>query len=323
MDKTNIRILSWDVGIKNLAGCYLNCECKEDSKESKIKWWNIINLLDEDKPSCCGKIVKKGKNKEKMEIDCERDCKFFCKINNQNYTYCAIHKKLHDEKINELSIPNLVEITPLITEDKKICEYVNTRGNKCNKPAKYCTEDCSIFLCSNHKSMYIRDITNESKLQKIKKKNTKNTDLDTVKMNMWYKLDKIPNLLEVDEVIIENQPSLRNPKMKSIAETLYNYFLCRGIIDKERTKSNINKIRYISPSNKLKVDADNTIQVLSGKENKEKYKLTKSLGIKYTKQLLKDNNEQLEHLDKHKKKDDLADAYLQGLYYINVLRNKK
>ena len=89
--------------------------------------------------------------------------------------------------------------------------------------------------------MYIRDLNNEAKLQKIKKKNAKNTDLDTVKMNMWYKLDKIPNLLEVDEVIIENQPSLRNPKMKSIAETLYNYFLCRGIIDKERTKSNINK----------------------------------------------------------------------------------
>ena len=340
IDKSDIRVLSWDVGIKNLAGCYLDyryhskqendelsTEENEKTKESKINWWNIINLLDEDKPSCCGKIIKKVKGKEKVEIDCERECKFFCKINQEVCSYCAIHKKLYDEKIKELVLPEIVEISSIKdsidSEKPNICEYVNTRGNKCNKPGKYCKTDGTMFLCSSHKSMYIRDLNNEAKLQKIKKKNAKNTDLDTVKMNMWYKLDKIPNLLEVDEVIIENQPSLRNPKMKSIAETLYNYFLCRGIIDKERTKSNINKIRYISPSNKLKVDEDNTIQVLSGKDNKEKYKLTKSLGIKYTKQLLKDDKENLEHLDKHKKKDDLADAYLQGLYYINVLRKSK
>ena len=331
MVENNIRILSWDVGIKNLAGCYLDCKNKEENKESKINWWNIINLLEEDKPNCCGKIIKKNKNKEKLELDCERDCKFHCKINNEIHSYCTIHKKLHEEKMNELVIPNIVEISSIQDHYpnqvcnqvcNQICEYINTRGNKCNKSAKYCKQDGTMFLCSNHKSMYIRDIGNEAKLQKIKKKNAKTTDLDIVKMNMWYKLDKLPNLLEVDEVIIENQPSLRNPKMKSIAETLYNYFLCRGIIDKDRTKSNITKVRYISPSNKLKVDEDNTIQVLSGKENKEKYKLTKALGIKYTKQLLKDDKEHIEHLEKHKKKDDLADAYLQGLYYVNVLRNK-
>ena len=40
-------------------------------------------------------------------------------------------------------------------------------------------------------------------------------------------------------VLIENQPVLRNPRMKTISETLFNYFLCRGIVDKERTKSTI------------------------------------------------------------------------------------
>ena len=65
-----------------------------------------------------------------------------------------------------------------------ICEYVNTRGNKCNKPGKCCKTDGTMFLCGSHKSMCVRDLNNEAKLQKIKKKNAKNTDLDTVKMNM-------------------------------------------------------------------------------------------------------------------------------------------
>ena len=63
-EKNNIRILSWDVGIKNLAGCFLDCV----DKKSSISWWNIINLLDEDKLSCCGKIIKKNKNTNILNI---------------------------------------------------------------------------------------------------------------------------------------------------------------------------------------------------------------------------------------------------------------
>ena len=57
-------------------------------------------------------------------------------------------------------------------------------------------------------------------------------------------------------------------------------------------------------------------------DSKEKYKLTKALGIKYTKQLLKNSPEWLEHLAKYKKQDDLCDAYLQGRYYLEFIRHK-
>jgi hypothetical protein len=55
------------------------------------------------------------------------------------------------------------------------------------------------------------------------------------------------SFLDVEEVLIENQPSLKNPNMKTIATLLYSYFVFRGIIDKEKTKSKIENIKFISP----------------------------------------------------------------------------
>jgi hypothetical protein len=69
-------------------------------------------------------------------------------------------------------------------------------------------------------------------------------------------LEKRVNLLGANYVVIENQPSFKNPRMKSIAISLYDYYLIRGIIDKEITKSNIQQVKFMSPSNKLKIASD-------------------------------------------------------------------
>jgi hypothetical protein len=44
--------------------------------------------------------------------------------------------------------------------------------------------------------------------------------------------------------------------MKSIAYEIYDYYLIRGMIDKEITKSNIKKVKFMSPSNKIKLAED-------------------------------------------------------------------
>ena len=107
--------------------------------------------------------------------------------------------------------------------------------------------------------------------------------------------------------------------MKSISSTIYDYFLIRGIIDKEKTQSKIHTVKYISPSNKLKVDADNTIKTLSKTADNQKYKLTKQLGIQYCKQLIAHDTINLDFLGTQKKKDDLCDAFLQGAILSNKI----
>ena len=79
------------------------------------------------------------------------------------------------------------------------------------------------------------------------------------KKNMTYifenipkKLDEKPELLDkIDIVCIENQPTLKNPTMKSVQMILYSYFLIRGKTDNKEYP--IKQISFISATNKLKV----------------------------------------------------------------------
>ena len=49
------------------------------------------------------------------------------------------------------------------------------------------------------------------------------------------------------------------------------------------------------------------------------------MAVAHVNYFLKENKDEnnLEFFNKHKKKDDLADSYLQGLYMINTKFNKK
>ena len=131
-------------------------------------------------------------------------------------------------------------------------------------------------------------------------------------------LENRANLLSANYVVIENQPSFKNPRMKSIATTLYDYYLIRGIIDKERTKSSIKQVKFMSPSNKLKIaNEGDTKELVKAKRMTETagYKMTKSLGMKYCLELIQHLPDSVAHFKSHKKKDDLADSFLQGAYF--------
>ena len=132
-----------------------------------------------------------------------------------------------------------------------------------------------------------------------------------LKLSLWKQLDELPEILKVDYVLIENQPAMKNPTMKSIAETLFAYFLCRGIIDKEVTTSSIKEVQYVSASNKAKLSEDTK---KDGMNASQKYKFVKQQAIKTAVKLL--DNSGSEMLQQHKKKDDLCDCLLQGLYVL-------
>ena len=85
-----------------------------------------------------------------------------------------------------------------------------------------------------------------------------------------------------------------------------------------QTKSNITLVKYMSPSNKLKLaNEGDTQKLIKLKGNDAKtYKLTKTLAVKYCRELMARYPEWLEKFNTYKKKDDMADSFLQGLYYI-------
>lgn len=149
-------------------------------------------------------------------------------------------------------------------------------------------------------------------------------------------------------VLIENQPSLKNPVMKNISSQLYAYFLIKGQID----SNNVKEIIMISPVNKIKFiekyfgsQIPNSLKNIlldiknceKEKKNK-KYKLVKTISIDFinyhatnftnfcnkiteTFDLLDfsiDKRFDL-YINKVKKKDDHCDCLIQAIYYVNKI----
>jgi len=126
-------------------------------------------------------------------------------------------------------------------------------------------------------------------------------------------LDNLPFLLEVDYIVIEKQPSF-NPKMRIIGGCLQSYFYIRGIVDKNIEK--ITSIEFFSPKHKLKCYTGPELKLES--KVKSKYAQTKKMGILIARSKLNELNETNEFkqlFETSKKKDDLADCYLQAITF--------
>jgi len=138
----------------------------------------------------------------------------------------------------------------------------------------------------------------------IKEKNEKIDFDETMKrllttlQNNWPAESELP-----DHVLLENQPCMKNPTMKSVQVFIYTYFVMIG-----------SKPQLFSASNKLKV-SENKANPTKGKAIPygEKKKLAIHLARTYLKQ---SSPHWLAFFDKQKKKDDLGDCYLQAIYFI-------
>ena len=273
-------ILSWDVGIKNLSYCLIDYK---NNNYDILRWENMDISLDEN---------KKCEFNNKNNSICNKNSVYF--NFKTNLYYCKKHYK--DNKDNE----NIVEIK------SKKCIYMNCKLNK-----KFICKNGLIGYCKKHKDIY------EGIDELYEKKDR--SELEMISEKLVSELDNRNYLLECDTVLIENQPAMKNPKMKSIQMIIYSYFLIRGKVDKK-----IKKISFMLASNKLKIKIDNkeNIEKAIIEKHKNKYKQRKELSKIYCKNMI--NNLEIENKDKwfnyfniNKKQDDLADTFLMIIYFID------
>ena len=91
--------------------------------------------------------------------------------------------------------------------------------------------------------------------------------------------------------------------MKAISSTLYDYFLIRGMIDKEINDSRIQFVKYMSPSNKIKLaDNNSLVKIKKEKDSSKQYKLTKSLAIQYCSKMITHMPQWVSYFENQKKK---------------------
>jgi hypothetical protein len=222
----------------------------------------------------------------------------------------------------------------LFDEDKKYycsdhCKKLRAKHfcyvEKCYDKAKYQLDANGInkYMCDAHgPKVYAFDSATE-----------------LLKLKLIEKLDLI-NFQDFKYVLIENQPTFKNPKMKAIADTLYSWFLIRKIVDAKTLLPE--NIRLISPGRKntlfvpkpeikkkSKVKEENKEEVNQEKANQEKakkltYQEGKKLSIEFCYNII--TPEWTTFLKEFSKKDDLADCLLQGYsFYVMLIEenNKK
>ena len=213
-----------------------------------------------------------------------------------NLSYCILSREEGKYIIHHWGILN---VNPYEEINKDIAKQ-NKDIDKSNKK----------LLKDNLDNSNDENISIEPKL--TKKKVKKKPSINQIAHEIITLFDNTKHLLDCSYVLIENQPCMKNPTMKSIQMIVYSYFYIRGIKDADEDKK-IKDIVLLSASNKLKVYDGPKLTF----DVKSKYTLSKKLGIEHTKYFLKDNEEKLSFFNSHKKKDDLADAFLQGVYFIN------
>ena len=208
-----------------------------------------------------------------------------------NLSYCLLCK--HDCSSNNIKISS----NNIDTSSNIVARIINGIDNSLNNIYKfedYCIKDWGII-----------NIADKFNLKKNKM---------GVYSNIHDILDEYPHFLECEHVIIENQLGLRNGTMKSIQMILYTYFLIKGL---KNNYSNIHNIEFRHASNKLKVydGPEFTLKI------KSKSTQRKRSAVIHSKYFLKNNNILLSFFNSTKKNDDLADAFLQGLYHIKYIIN--
>ena len=138
-----------------------------------------------------------------------------------------------------------------------------------------------------------------------------------IKKDVTKMFESIPKVLDthnfnqydIEIVLLENQPCMKCPTMKSIQIIVYTYFVITGLNNDE---SRIESIIFRNAKCKLNIKDMPFVKC----KLKSKYSQNKFKAVEYTKHLLKDDQQHLEYFESFKKKDDLADAYLQAISYI-------
>ena len=356
-------IVSFDIGIKNLAYCVFSV--RDDTKtvsesgpkpleqkplEQKpfcassrpipvestepftIRDWGIINLIEQDvveKPKCncrnakgsvCGKSASyifgeverreapKARQEPKAQ-EAEPEPKAEPEPNEPNNTlYCLVHAKSSGKLLptKELSSAALKKLK--LDELGELCIKHGIQVLTNDKKADILAKVIAHFAA--------RTLT---PLIATKSKNANQIHLVEIGKRIKTQFDHVFSKYYLTHVILENQISPIAGRMNTIQGMVSQYFIMRDRTDQLA-------IDFISSAGKLKGFVPDTLAKLTTRPSEEPtkgqantYKTHKRDGIAFCNQFMTANPglATFRHIiDASTKKDDLADSFLQGIYFM-------
>jgi hypothetical protein len=245
----------------------------------------------------------------------------------KNLAYCLMSK----DKIIKWDVINLCGADPLCTTCKKPAKFSHqAQGYFCSKHAKTSgfllpSGNISLKKIKKMKLVDLQKVISDYSIavgDAVKKEDlfkmvsafleqkmlttvagAKANDMDLVQIGIAMQKAFDTELKDhlFTHIVIENQISPIANRMKTLQGMIAQYFIMHG-----KTQ-----IAFVSAANKLKGHQDIETDLTT-------YASRKKEGINVTLKLLNERYlEWLPHFTKHKKKDDLADSFLQGNWYLN------
>jgi len=279
------RLISFDVGIKNLAYCIF--ECTPD--KITVVDWNVMNLCDISSTQIlpmCSETLKNNKT-------CGKKAKY------RKELVCMCEK--HAKSSRNLSLPH--SCNSLGSLKKKTAEEIKTLYETLPQSSKYTKKlDMIHELVSYYANRSWEPIV-------IAKKNASTVDLISVGRSMFTQLSQNDIMTTVTHVIIENQISPIANRMKTLQGMLAQHFISLGV----------SNIEFVSSGNKLK----NFQEISEATTPYQKHKKDAVIHCKTTLDEMRDDKWITFFKDHPVKKDDLADCFLQGMWFLNKKIGKK
>lgn len=312
-----MKVISFDIGIKNMAYCFLSVS----GEQFEILDWNTLNLMDEivqESRVCDCVISKKNKNNKTPENtntivkNCGKRAKYSSPT--EHRFLCETHAK----KSEDYWMP-CKEKTPGSIKKLKLDDLIGLGKKIGFTTLPILKKDILDIIMEKIESRTLKPLI------KPRSKTASETDLITVGRNMTKKLEELDHQ-GITHVIIENQISTIATRMKTIQGMLTQYYIMKGIKNIEFISS-FNKLKAFSKasgdSSKASSDSgkgpDKNEKKDIEKTDKDKYKERKTDGIAICTKFLNENpllTPWKQSFEESKKKDDLADCFLQGLFFI-------
>ena len=278
-----MHIVSIDVGIKNLAICVFELSTHEsDTVMFDSHTTSTNDIMIWDVINLAQKDVSVCSGREKTGQNCLREAKLtkngacYCLTHSKNVGFHRPSRDLETSFLKKQKVPRLREIA------EKHCVVYDTSVKKADL----------INIIAKHGEDTCFDVVDKVDANKLY--------IVTIGRNIQYKLDILFNnsFQDIGLVLIENQISPIANRMKTIQGMLSQYFLM---------KNETLQIDFVSSMNKLKEES----LVNTTYSERKKAGIVKCLGI-----ISSDFGVWEEFFSRHKKKDDLADCFLQGMWYI-------
>jgi hypothetical protein len=333
-----MRVISFDIGIKNMAYCILST----DASNIDILDWNVLNLMDSEQPKIICNCIIPPKSKKLQPKPCIKVAKFH---KNTNY-YCEKHAKSNTQYFMPTKYTSMTNLKKLKLEELLKIGISHSLFINIENFTKLNKQKILDIVSNFYEKKNLEPII-------FKKSRTAgDTDLIKIGKNMKVLLNNITGINEITHVVIENQISPIANRMKTIQGMLAQYFIMKNsdieiefvssanklkqfekrkneniVKEKEQKNDEIENI-LIETEKSTEKAMENTIKIVTTNPN---YKEHKKDGVFYCSRILEINScfHNWKNALDTKKKDDLADSFLQGIWYlknrhpskINILLN--